>query len=519
MKKLFYISFAALAGILVASCQPQVLSTPAAFSPKTTTATELSAAYVVDGQFAEVECTTPKEDGNYIKFHTTPSQTVQIYNLKADGSKNVIITAASGVFNITPKRGASSEQTYYVSTVNQDASIVACEKTVTVYVPADLAPEVKVLTGESGQKAWKWNTMPSYTDSNGDVQDACWGNCGYIGVAGQANVAAGEVPGCWWGAVPEDLETEQIQHTGGTVYGYGDPNAYMIFNEDGECISYKADGTQIAKGSYSLNNYDPSGENYLYGTLVTTDAPILMPFRINANGTRVNEFEVIYIDENMMTLIDRNGNGEWGWSESTWWRFKNASDAEGALAGSGKRAWTYNAILSYANSDGEMQPATWGNCGYIGVGGQADIAAGAVPGCWWGCVPGELETTQVQHAGGTVYGYGSDDAYMVFDSDNGTVTSYAADGTQIASSTYKVENFDWDIFKDAENPGYKMGDLKTDADASGILFPFRINAGGVTVTEYEILYLDGNLLTLIDRNGNGEWGWSESTWWRFQPKK
>ena len=55
MKKLFYISFAALAGILVASCQPQVLSTPAAFSPKTTSATELSAAYVVDGQFAEVE--------------------------------------------------------------------------------------------------------------------------------------------------------------------------------------------------------------------------------------------------------------------------------------------------------------------------------------------------------------------------------------------------------------------------------------------------------------------------------
>ena len=499
MKKLFYISFAALAGILVASCQPQVLSTPAAFSPSTTTSTELSAAYVVDGQFAEPECKTPKEDGNYIKFHTTPSHTVQIYNLKADGSKNILITAASGVFNITPKRGAPSEQTYYVSTVNQDASIVACEKTVTVYVPADLAPEVKVLTGDSGETAWKWYTLDG----------AAWGNCGYIGVAGQADVAAGAIPGFWWGCPPEDLETEQIQHTGGTVFGYGDPNAYMVFNEDGECISYKADGTQIAKGSYSLNNYDPSGENYLYGTLVTTDSPILMPFRINSGGVRVNEFEVVYIDENLMTLIDRAGNDEWGWAESTWWRFKNASDPEAILAGGGQRAWTYNVL-----EDG----ATWGNCGYIGVGGQADIAAGVIPGFWWGCVPGDLETEQVQHAGGKVYGYGSDDAYMVFDSANGTVTSYAADGTQIASSSYKVENFDWTILHDAENPGYKMGDLTTDAEASGILFPFIINKGGALATEYELLYLDANLMTLINRNGNDEWGWAESTWWRFKPK-
>ena len=81
-----------------------------------------------------------------------------------------------------------------------------------------------------------------------------------------------------------------------------------------------------------------------------------------------------------------------------------------------------------------------------------------------------------------------------------------------------MENFDWSILQGAE-PGYKMGDLKTDADASGILFPFRVNAGGVTVTDYEIIYLDGTLMMLIDRNGNDEWGWSESTWWKFQPKK
>ena len=515
MKKVLYFAVIAAAALCMSACGPEVIEGPEPWAP--IPAEDVQSAYKVDGQFADLACTTPQEDGNYIKFHTEPSMTVQIYNTKADGSKNVLITAASGVFNITPKRGSDPLQKYTVALINADASIVSFETSVTVFVPGDLAPEVLVLAGDSGQKAWKWNSMPSYSDDDG-VHDACWGNCGYIGVAGQANVAAGEVPGCWWGALPEELETTQLQHTGNTVYGYGDPNAYMVFNEDGECISYKADGEQIAKGTYQLKDYDPSGDNYLYGTLVTTDAPILMPFRINAGGTRVNEFEVIYLDENMMTLIDRNGNDEWGWSESTWWRFKNASDPQAALAGSGKRAWTYNSIPSYSDDNG-VYDATWGNCGYIGVGGQADIAAGEVPGCWWGALPEELETTQVQHSGNVVYGYGSEDAYMVFDSDNGTVTSYAADGTKIASSSYSIENFDWKILQDADNPGYKMGDLKTDAGASGILFPFRINAGGVTVTEYEILYLDGGLLTLIDRNGNDEWGWSESTWWRFQPKK
>lgn len=514
MKKIFYFAIAALAGALLVSCEPTLIEGPKADVPFA--ASELQSSFVIDGQFADAACTVPQADGNYIKYHTSPARTVQVYNTKADGTKNVLSTGASGVFNITPRRGADPNQAFTVAAINQDASVISFDSSVNVYVPADLAPEVKVLTGESGAKAWKWYTMPSFTNDDGVVMDACWGNCGYIGVAGQANVAAGEIPGCWWGAVPEELETSQIAHTGGTVYGYGDPNAYMVFNEDGECISYKADGTVIAKGSYALTNYDPSGENYLYGTLTTTDAPILMPFSINTNGTRVNEFEVIYVDENMLSLIYKGSNAEWGWGEATWWRFKNASDPDAALAGSGKRAWTYNPILSYMNEDGEPQPATWGNCGYIGVGGQADVAAGEVPGCWWGALPEELETSQIAHSGGVVYGYGSDGAYMVFDSLNGTVTSYDASDNKIASSSYSVENFDWTA---QATEGYKMGDLVTDPTESGILFPFIINANGQKATEYEILYMDGSLMTLICRNGKDTWSWDEATWWRFQPKK
>ena len=503
MKKIFYFAMIVAAGLFVASCEPVVISTPEANMIVPTSASELQSSFVIDGQYSDAACTQSQADGNYIKYHTSPATTVQVYNYKADGSKNILATGASGVFNITPRRGADSNQPFEVATMSQDASVVSFTSSVNVYVPADLDPAVKVLTGESGAKAWKW-----YTLSSAGVE-ACWGNCGYIGVAGQANVAAGEIPGCWWGCAPDQLETEQIAHTGGTAYGYGDVNAYMVFNEDGECISYKADGTQIAKGSYSLNNYDPSGENYLYGTLVTEGAPILMPFKINSGGQRVNEFEVIYIDPNMMSLIYKGDNAEWGWGEATWWRFKNASDPDAALAGNGTRAWTYKV----------QGTATWGNCGYIGVGGQADIAAGEIPGNWWGCTPDELETSQIQHAGGTAYGYGSDDAYMVFDAINGTVTSYDASGKAIASSAYAVENFDWTTLQDADNPGYKMGDLKAEGDMPGILFPFVINTGGSLAKEYELIYLDGQMMTLIYKGGNAEWGWGEATWWRFQPKR
>ena len=489
MKKIFYFATIALAGMLLASCEPTLIVGPKADAP--IAANDLQGAFVIDGQFADAECTVPQADGNYIKYHTSPAQTVQVYNFKADGSKNLLATGASGVFNITPRRGADPNQPFTVATINQDASIVSFDSSVNVYVPADLAPEVKVLTGESGAKAWKWYS----------INGAAWGNCGYIGVAGQADVANGEIPGLWWGTTPDKLETEQVAHSGNTVYGYGDENAYMVFDEDGGCVSYKADGTQIAKGTYVLRGYDPSGENYLYGTLVTTDAPILFPFRVNTGGQRVNEFEVVYIDPNMMTLIDRGSNEEWGWGEATWWRFKNASDPDAALAGDGTRDWTYYSI------DG----ATWGNCGYIGVGGQANVAAGEIPGYWWGCTPIQLETEQLAHSGGEAYGYGSDGAYMTFDSANGTVTSYNANGAAIASSAYSVENFDFQA-------DYKLGDLITDAD-SGILWPFIINTRGNKASEYEIVYLDGTMMTLIYKGANEEWGWGEATWWRFQPKK
>ena len=82
---------------------------------------------------------------------------------------------------------------------------------------------------------------------------------------------------------------------------------------------------------------------------------------------------------------------------------------------------------------------------------------------------------------------------------------------------YEVNDFNWQAIA---NGDYKMGDLKTPGETSGILWPFAINTGGAVNTDYEIIYLDGQLMTLIGNyNGAGEWSWSECTWWRFQPKR
>ena len=85
MKNKFYFAIAVLAGALLVSCQPALIEGPKADSP--VAASELQSSFVIDGQFADAACTIPQADGNYIKYHTSPARTVQVYNTKADGSK------------------------------------------------------------------------------------------------------------------------------------------------------------------------------------------------------------------------------------------------------------------------------------------------------------------------------------------------------------------------------------------------------------------------------------------------
>ena len=125
-------------------------------------------------QYGDEECTTEAQDGNYFTFFTSPSRVVSIYQVDAEGTKNILVSGvANGKFKIVPKRGNPTEQKFYIETLNFDGSTVTAEKTANVYVPSELTPEMRLLASDAyGKKIWKWDT--EFRSDGG-----AWGNLGY----------------------------------------------------------------------------------------------------------------------------------------------------------------------------------------------------------------------------------------------------------------------------------------------------------------------------------------------------
>ena len=64
-------------------------------------------------------------------------------------------------------------------------------------------------------------------------------------------------------------------------------------------------------------------------------------------------------------------------------------------------------------------------------------------------------------------------------------------------------------------PNWAYGALVT--TAGSILWPFKINGGGTTPTDFEIMQADEDHLKLIYA-APGTGGWGEATWWAFKKK-
>lgn len=477
-------------------------------------------------QYGDEEYTTEAPDGNYFTFFTSPSRVVSIYQLDDEGNKSVLVSGvANGKFKIVPKRGNSTEQKFYVETLNFDGSTVVAERTANVYVPSDLTPEMRLLASDAyGKKIWKWDT--EWREDGG-----AWGNVGYAAGSG-ADFALNGNGACWFGCAPADL-VGQLEHSDtGVATGEEDPNAYMEFYDDGNIITYDGGGNQIRKGKYSVEGYtgernhpsiDGGQQEWSLGTLKTTAGSILFPFQINYNkehhdGVRCpTNFEIMQLDANHLKLIYVSP-GTGSWKEATWWAFKSESDPESALNNFDKKAWTWD-------TEWRDDHGAWGNVGYA-AGSGADFALNGNGACWFGCAPADL-VGQLEHSDtGVATGEEDPNAYMIFDWKTNAITSYDASGKQIRQGKYSIT--DWGMGKrtiasvDGGQQEWALGKIHIDAGA--ILFPFQINYNkdhhdGVRCpTDFEIMQLDADHLKLIYVSP-GTGSWKEATWWAFKAKK
>lgn len=265
------------------------------------------------------EAGSPSATGNFFQY--TAPRVVTIYRLNSSGGQVILAKGSSaGSFILKPTRGSDPTQTFYVQSREFDGSVVTASYNVTVDVPGDLTPEMKIACSDNGTKTWKWDTESFPGQWFAGV---VWGNLGYTPGDGDTFVNDGN--GVWWGCPPADL-TGQLQHSDtGTATGEEDPNAYMVFDTDGQVATYDGSGNKIRGGAYELKfsaTRQPMNDvAWNFGTLETDPGVILFPFQINGGGTKVGHFEVMQLSAEKMKLIYAP-DGTGGWSEATWWAFK-----------------------------------------------------------------------------------------------------------------------------------------------------------------------------------------------------
>ena len=132
-----------------------------------------TAANLLDGasfsQYADEACTTPKADGNWIKYDIPKASGIFIFYLKPDGSEFKLASGgAGGVFNFVPARGSDPNQTVYFKYVNANNEEVVASKDFTVEVASELKPEIRYLaSNDYGKKTWKWDPTVGNTGGVG----------------------------------------------------------------------------------------------------------------------------------------------------------------------------------------------------------------------------------------------------------------------------------------------------------------------------------------------------------------
>ncbi len=285
----------------------------------------------------------------------------------------------------------------------------------------------------------------------------------------------------------------------------------MVFTEDGTIEKYDANGTKLNETTYSVVEQTENTAWAKYH-LLTGENSVLWPFEMNGGGKYVTEFEVVYISPCAMTLVYPDGgnfSSFGGWDEAAFWQFK-ADDYEGALAGvdDQPKAWTWNTSAPGG--------CIWGNMAYQGTEGSIVYTENSTK--WWGVVSDTEFADQLKHSvSGALTGEESFNAYFTL-AQNGDLNKYDGEGKLLNTTTWSLNTDKKTVHEDGSV--WAVGHLETGENS--VLWPFEMNGGGKYVTDYEVVYVDDDHLTLVYPDGgnfSSFGGWDEAAYWQFKTKK
>ncbi|MDR0750320.1 MAG: hypothetical protein LBF62_12250 [Tannerellaceae bacterium] len=287
------------------------------------------------------------------------------------------------------------------------------------------------------------------------VFDAFTDNNHPYGIGGVGDKAA-----TWWG--PE--------------YGeFNEWDASITFALDGGAIFTKtlSDGTQ-QKGSFSFNLTKKAG-NWSQGILSLKGATIPNAYSVNNKAGEAYDFYIIELEDDLLILANVTGNGvpDNPDGEANFWIFRpegytafDGSPFVEALTGGSEKTWGWGAGKNVLGN----------NAVYVNAPG------------WW-----ILSSDDVN---GQAPGEGTG-ATMVFTS-NGTLKINRNDGTSAEGK--------FSIAAPKGGPeGWSKASLRTTDVA--ILCGIAFNEGNGPVTEYQILSIDGDKITLANMQKDESAGW------------
>ena len=303
--------------------------------------------------------------------------------------------------------------------------------------------------------------------------------------------AAAALWGGHWRMPDTDEFQELIDECDWDWVKYNDVTGYVVTGPNGSSIFLPTSGYMYLSTLY----YESS--KGLYWSAIADTADTDMAYHLYFYSTKY--------DYNSFWNYRRNGRVIRAIYDED---FEYEDDAIKLVAGTSSKTW-------YWDTEFRDEGRVWGNAGYAAADNGCWYS-----GIWWGATCEDDTDTglvgQLAHSDtGVATGEELSDAYMIFTT-SGSLTSYDGQGNIIRQGTYSISGYDG-TYNQPDKTGtlenWAMGTLTTTTGT--ILWPFKINGGGTTVGDFEIMALDDDQLQLIyadESNGS----WAECTWWVFR---